>query len=229
MLAVAHEWELIESVPRVKWVKVPKPEFRFLDFGEAERLVAAAVGDSTFHTMVVVALNTGLRQGELLALRWKDVDLNAGRLVVRQNVARGVVGTPKNGRSREVPLNDRALGALNDHLHRRGELVFCQDDGSMLTKNMCRRPLDRLRQGAGLMELGWHDLRHSFASHLVMRGVSLKAVQELLGHATIEMTMRYAHLSPNVTRDAVRALDAAPPGQHRGNTQPAAKKNPAAG
>ncbi len=73
--------------------------------------------------------------------------------------------------------------------------------------NEAKGPLRRVRTRAGITALGWHDLRNTFASHLTMRGVSLKPVQELLGHATIEMTMRYAHLSRNVTRDAVRALD----------------------
>lgn len=69
-------------------------------------------------------------------------------------------------------------------------------------------PLWRVCKRAGLRRIGWHVLRHSFASHLVMKGVPLKVVQELLGHATMEMTMRYAHLSPNVGRDAVKLLDA---------------------
>jgi site-specific recombinase XerD len=77
----------------------------------------------------------------------------------------------------------------------------------MLTKNEAKAPLGRARRKAGIVALRWHDLRHTFASHLVMRGVPLEAVQELLGHATIEMTMRYGHLSPHVPRDAVRSLD----------------------
>jgi site-specific recombinase XerD len=73
----------------------------------------------------------------------------------------------------------------------------------MFTKNECKHPLWRACERAGLRRIGWHVLRHTFASHLVMRGAPLKAVQELLGHATIEMTMRYAHLSPDTRRDAV--------------------------
>ncbi len=118
-----------------------------------------------------------------------------------------VVGTPKSGRSRELPLNDTTLAALKAHRHLRGELVFCNEDGSMLTRHQCKWPLRRAQRKAGLVSLGWHDLRHTFASHLVMRGAQLKAVQELMGHATIEMTMRYAHRSPSVKRDAVALLD----------------------
>jgi site-specific recombinase XerD len=95
--------------------------------------------------------------------------------------------------------------------HLRGPLVFCTDDGRILTKNEAKAPLRRAQRKAGIVAFGWHDLRHTFASHLIMRGVPLEAVQELLGHATIEMTMRNAHLSPTATRDAVRTLDGPAP------------------
>lgn len=78
----------------------------------------------------------------------------------------------------------------------------------MLTHAQTRWPLKRALKNAGLRHIGWHALRHSFASHLVMRGAPIKSVQELLGHSSIEMTMRYAHLSPDVGRDAVKLLDA---------------------
>ena len=217
-LDTATEWGLVSAPPRVAWLKVPKPGFRFLDFDEAERLVAAAEGDALGHAMIVVALNTGLRLGELLALTWDVVDTKRGRLLVRAAVARGVVGTPKSGRDREIPLNDTVIAVLKQFKHLRGPLVFCTDDGRMLTKNEAKAPLRRAQRKAGIVALGWHALRHTFASHLVMRGVPLKAVQELLGHATIEMTMRYAHLSPTVTRDAVRTLDRADNGVPFGYT-----------
>lgn len=131
----------------------------------------------------------------------------AGRLVVRQNVVRGRVGTPKSGKPREIPLGDEVLSALKGHRHLRGELVFSDADGRFLAKGECKHPLWRACKRAGLRRIGWHVLRHAFASHLVMRGATLKVVQELLGHSTILMTMRYAHLGPEVARDAVRLLD----------------------
>ncbi|MCH9684611.1 MAG: site-specific integrase [Deltaproteobacteria bacterium] len=206
-LDVAARWGIIDGPPRIEWLRAPKPDFRFLDFDEADRLVEAAGLEPDWCAMIVLALNTGLRLGELLALPWSAVDLTAGRLRVLQGLSCGEIGTPKNGCTREVPLNDKATEALQQHRHLRGEFVFCRDDGSLLDQHACRYPLRRAWRKAGIPTLGWHDLRHTFASHLVMRGVPLKAVQELLGHATIEMTMRYAHLSPGVKRDAVRALD----------------------
>ena len=209
ILSLATEWGVLTHIPAVKWLKVPEPEFDFLDFEEAVRLEKGASGE--WAAMITVGLTTGLRQGELLALRWEDVDLVGGRLLVRRAVARGVVGTPKSGKSREIPLNEKAHATLKRQRHLRGELVFCDDAGRMLRKGACKWPLWSACKRAGLRRIGWHTLRHTFASHLVMRRAPLKAVQELLGHSTIEMTMRYSHLSPDVRKDAVRLLDTAPP------------------
>ena len=205
LLRVAAEWELMEAAPPIKLLKVQRPKFDFLDFNEAEQLVAACRGQ--LRVMVITNLNTGMRSGELRALRWEDVDLKAGRVVVRRNVWRGQVGTPKSGKSREIPLNETMLQALQQHRHLRGPWVFCRADGDMLGEEQESKPLRAACRRSGLREVGWHVLRHSFASHLVMRGVPIKTVQELLGHASIEMTRRYAHLSPEVRRDAVRVLD----------------------
>jgi integrase len=204
ILATAVEWRVIASVPRIKWLKTPAPEFDFLTFEEASRLIAAAATD--WRAAITIALRTGLRLGELRALRWSDVDLEGGRLVARRAVWRNIVSTPKNGRVREVPLSHQAAEALREH-PRLGETVFCAPDGSMLSKGAMKWPLWNACRQAGLRNVGWHIARHTFASHLVMRGAPLKAVQELLGHSTIEMTMRYAHLSPDARRDAVRLLD----------------------
>lgn len=205
LLVVAVEWGQLGAVPPIRWLAVPDAEFDFLDFEEAERLVAAADGE--WRAMIVLGLKGGLRQGELLALRWEDVDLVVGRMLVRRAVARGKIGTPKSGRSREVAIGKNAVAALRQHRHLHGELIFSRSDGALLTKGECKWPLWRACKRAGIRRIGWHVLRHTFASHLVMRGAPLKAVQELLGHATIEMTMRYAHLSPDVRQKAAELLD----------------------
>jgi len=205
MLAVAEEWGLTDRTPRVRWLKVPDSEFDFLTFEESNQLLATAEGE--WRTMILVAAKVGLRQGELLALRWRDVDLGAGKVIVRHSVWAGIVGTTKGWRAREIDLSPETLAALKAHRHLRGEFVFCNDDGSMLTKNQCRRPLYDACTKAGLRKIGWHVLRHTFASHLVMRGAPIKVVQELLGHRDITTTMRYAHLSSESRRDAVALLD----------------------
>lgn len=204
LLSTAVEWRVLSSVPQVKWLKTPPAEFDFLTYDEVARLVASAVGE--WRALITVAARTGLRQGELRALRWQDVDLEAGRIVVRRSVWREIVVSPKNGRTREIALSKKTAVALSQH-PRRGECVFSDPDGSMLSKGAMRWPLWSACDRAGLRRIGWHCLRHTFASHLVMRGAPIKAVQELLGHSTIEMTMRYAHLSPDARRDAVNLLD----------------------
>lgn len=204
MLSTAVEWRELESLPPIKWMKPPPPEFDFLTFDEADRLIAGAAED--WRVMILVACRTGLRLGELLALRWVDVDVDAGRIIVRRAVSRGIVGTPKNGRTREVGLSKQTAVALRGRV-RRGPLVFSAPDGSMLTKGATKWPLWGAAKAAGIRRIGWHVLRHTFASHLVMRGAPIKTVQELMGHCNIEMTMRYAHPSPDARREAVELLD----------------------
>lgn len=205
LLREAHERDLIVAVPRIKWLKTLPSTFDFLHFDEASRLVAAADGE--WKTMILFAVRTGLRLGEILALRWDDVDLVRGQISVQRAVARGVVSSPKSGRQRHVPLSPEIVSALKAHRHLRGDLVFCKLTGAMLTKEQSKHPLWRACKRAGIRRVGWHKLRHSFASHLAMRGVPIKVIQELLGHATMEMTMRYAHLGPEVKHDAVELLD----------------------
>jgi integrase len=226
LLRYAVECGLLEKAPRLKAMKLPPAEFDFLTFDEAERLlVAARTGPDKepWGTMILVALRTGMRRGELRGLRWTDVDLAAGRLVVKVAADdQGVLTPPKSGRSREIPLSSEAVDALTWLRSSpysgplKSEHVFCRPDGKMWTQRQMENPLQYVCKRAGLRSIGWHGLRHTFASHLVMRGVVLQAVQELLGHATVAMTLRYAHLSPDVRRDAVQLLDRPREGSLRG-------------
>ena len=190
--------------------KLPKPAFDFLTFEEAERLVDAA--EPEWRTLLLVALKTGLRQGELIGLQWSDLDLPRGKLHVRRTIWRGVADLPKGGRERTVDLPASAVDALKAHRHLRGPLTCsARRTASRSRPGRCRQPLRRALTRAGISReegrIGWHDLRHTYGSHLAMRGVPLKVIQELMGHATIEMTERYAHLSPDTRREAVGVLD----------------------
>jgi integrase len=205
MLTIAKKRGILTAIPEFEWLHEPPPEFDFFSFEEAPRILAAASGE--WKTMARVAMRTGLRRGELLALRWEDLDLKAGKMLVRQNIVRGHIGTPKSGKPREIPLGKATVAALKAHRHLRGELVFCTQDGGVLDTNRVHRALTGICVKAGLRCVGWHTMRHTFASHLAMRNVPLKAIQELMGHATIQMTMRYAHLMPGVTSEAVEQLD----------------------
>ncbi|HKD42767.1 MAG TPA: site-specific integrase [Myxococcaceae bacterium] len=206
LLNLAVEWGELSHAPRIRQLRVPLKDFQFLTCDESERFLEAA--DSSWRTMLTVALKTGVRLGELLALKWEDVDLRSGKVVVRRTLWQKQEGTPKGGRSREIPLSEVAKACLQRQRHLKGPYVFCKSDGSRFSHSEVKGVVRLTCQRAGLAKrLTWHHLRHSFASHLVMRGVPLKSVQELMGHASIEMTMRYAHLSPHVNRSAVDLLD----------------------
>lgn len=215
ILVKAVDWNKLSKVPKIEKMKVAEPKSDFLSFDEAPRLEIAATDFPEWHSAVIVALHTGLRLGELIALQWDDVDLVAGRLTVRRSDWHGHLGSPKSGKERTIKLNARAAAALKRHRHLRGLWIWSQPNGERLNKDDFRDALKRVRKHAGLRNFGWHTLRHTFASHLVMRGVALKAVQELLGHASITTTMRYAHVSPDVGERAVDALLAPAPGESR--------------
>lgn len=227
VLHYAEECELIVKVPRIKLPRATQTDFDFLEFEEAERLLKAAETTQWF-SMVHMALKTGLRYGELAELRWGDVDLVAGRILVRRSFYRGRVSPPKNAKEREVPLSPEAVRVLKEarklrHLDAEA-LVFCKPDGGRHIHRRADVALKRLCRRADLRSIGWHVLRHTFASHLAMRNVSLKAIQELLGHSDIRMTLRYAHLSPEVRREAVMVLDQASSGQTESQVPPGSPK-----
>ena len=208
LLNLAVEWGVLDKAPKVKGFPLKTDtigEDEFLSFEETDRFLKAAAPE--WKPFLVVALKTGLRVGELLALKWADVDTVSGQLVVRSTLWRDQEGTPKGGKNRAVALSAAAVATLKAHKHLRGAYVFCDVAGKRLTHNIVRDIVPATCRKAGLKHITMHGLRHSFASHLVMRGVSLMAVKELLGHESFEMTLRYAHLSPDVKREAVQCLD----------------------
>ena len=151
--------------------------------------------------LVVLALNTGLRFGELTGLRWTDVDLTLAVLAVRGAEA-------KSGKTRYVPLNSEAKATLQEiQSNLDGEECFVfpgRDSSTQLTD--IKTSWKPLLVRAKVTGFRFHDLRHTFASKLVMAGVDLNTVRELLGHADIKMTLRYAHLAPEHKASAVAKL-----------------------
>jgi integrase len=149
--------------------------------------------------LVRVAAYTGLRRGELVALRWRDVDFERRKLVVRRAVSGDVdASSTKSRRTREVPLADQAEGALA-RVSQRGdftsadEYVFCNRLGRRLDGSALRRRVERARDAAGLRPLRFHDLRHTYGSLLVAGGVDLASVKAAMGHSRITTTERYLH------------------------------------
>lgn len=205
ILRTAMNWQVILSVPFYREIKLPEQTMRYLTPEESFRLIQAA--DGQFQVMVALALNTGLRIGELIGLKWTDIDLEIGRLVVNRNDWKGIIGLPKGGKRREIPLNGTATRYLKSLIPASFEWVFHRTEGSRLTHAICRRPIHKACRLAALEPFQWHTLRHTFAAQLVSKGVSLRAVQILLGHANQATTERYAHLTPHVTKDAVRVLE----------------------
>lgn len=214
----AVEWRYCESNPvqRVAWMAVPEPGFQFWDQEQSSAfLVAVADRENEWFAFFATLLLTGVRLGEALALEWGDVDFVRRELHVRRNWTEGQLTTPKSGHGRRIPMPGNLVEILRAHRHMRSDLVFSRDDGTHMSGDMCWKPMKRCIRAAGLPDLSAHDLRHSYASQLVMAGVPLKAVQEYLGHADIKTTMRYAHLGPDARAEYVQVLDGAPDSRSR--------------
>jgi integrase len=192
----AIEWgkALDNPVTHQKPLRVENRRLRYPSQEEISRLLAAA--DEILRPILVVALHTGLRRGELLALTWPDVDFKQG--VLR------IVHT-KNGARREIPMTQTLRETLQTLPHRlHADSVF---PGTTADLRDILRRFQRALRLAGIEGFVFHDLRHTFASHLVMAGVDLLTVKEFLGHKDLTMTLRYAHLAPDYKRAAIARLD----------------------
>lgn len=204
-LTCAKEWRVIRvDVPRVPILRTAQPPFRFLERDECARLLVAAETDVE-RTMILMGLRTGMRFCELSALHWEDVDLPRRIVTVCRSAVDGHISPPKNSRTRYIPLSSditKALAALPIT----SAFVFPRN-GRLLRYDEAWHVIARISRVAGIERVGWHDLRHTFASQLVEKGASILSVQKLLGHSDVQITMRYAHLGKDALRDAVRLLE----------------------
>jgi len=151
--------------------------------------------------MILLSINTGMRRGEVFKLTWQNVNFDTRQLTVTGQTA-------KSGKTRYIPLNQEALDVLKKWRFQRGA------DAKLVFANKDEKPFNTLKKGwagilnaADIQNFRWHDLRHHFASRLVMAGVNLNTVRELLGHSSYAMTLRYAHLSDGHKAEAVELLN----------------------
>ena len=196
------EWVDSNPVRRVERFPESRGRTRFLDEEERIRLLTACRESSSRHLYgaVAVALGTGGRHGEVLGLRWRDVNLRPGEAAV-------TFRDTKNGETRTVALEGLALDALRQaHSLRRldTDLVFPSRKGDRPAS--IRNAFDRAVEVAGLEDFRFHDLRHTFASYLAMSGATLAEIADALGHKTLVMVKRYAHLSQQHARSVVERM-----------------------
>ena len=195
-----REWEWFKDNPftKVSMEKLPQPRVRYLIGEEFERLYQAC--NDRLKPIILIAVNTGMRQDNILSLTWQIVDLNRGVITLEHT---------KNGERLGLPMNEtvkRLLSELNKVRHINCDYVF-HKAGNRLSATTVQHSFQRTCKKAGIQDFRFHDLRHTFASWLVQKGVSLYEVQKLLGHKTLAMTMRYVHLAPDNLRTAINSLN----------------------
>ena len=191
----AIEWEKIETNPaaKIKKFKELAKKDRILTVAEMSRLIDAASPD--IRLALIIALNTGMRRGEILSLQWKDVDLVKGYVHIPET---------KSGKPRDIPMNSLVFEALSER-KQQGEFLFPNTETKSHVKDV-KTAFKGACQRADIKGLRFHDLRHTAASKMIEAGIDLVTVSRILGHASIQMTMRYAHPTPENMRRAVEKL-----------------------
>ncbi|MFH1014745.1 MAG: tyrosine-type recombinase/integrase [Nitrospirota bacterium] len=192
----AIEWDKAQENPvrKVKLFRENNKRLRYLEREEIVKLLANC--KRNLKPIVVVALNTGMRKGEILGLKWHDVDFKRGIIYLLNT---------KNGEKREIPMNEQVKTALiRTRKHAGSPYIFCRHDGKPYGD--IKKSFFTAMKKSDIINFRFHDLRHTFASQLVMSGIDLNTVRELLGHKSLEMTLRYSHLSPDHKKRAVDTL-----------------------
>ena len=198
-----NEWQWLDDSPmrKVKKPREPRGRVRFLSDDERQRLLEACKQSKNryLYMCVILALSTGMRKQELMSLKWEDIQLNEGYLILHKT---------KNDQRRRVPLAGHALNLLKQHAkvrHIKSELVFPGKDPK--TPVDVRTAFENALKNADIEDFRWHDLRHSTASYLAMNGASLAEIAEILGHKTLAMVKRYAHLTEDHVSSVVTAMN----------------------
>jgi integrase len=203
-LNCANEWHGTPT-PKIKLLKSPPPRTDFLTHDECELLLDHAEGDLS--TMILLALRTGMRQGEIRGLQWSSINWQNRIITVRHSWYdyKKALVSPKSNRERHIPLDIDVYELLYPKRKNSG-FVFLSPYREPFTCHRLINDLAAICRKAKLRKIGWHVLRHTFATSLAMRGAPLPVVQALLGHSTISTTMRYAHVASSTLRSAIDML-----------------------
>jgi integrase len=204
-LKAAQEWGHLKDIPRIKWAEIEEPPFDHFSITESTQLLHAATAEPYWYGMILCALRTGMRAGELLALRWKDINIEQKTIRVARSIVEGFESCTKTKRIRTIPMTPDLVAYLSA-TPGRGGLVFPNTIDRPRDYRKCHRALVRICRRAGLRPVGWHTLRHTFASQLIEKDQEICAVQDCLGHTTLKMTRRYVHVKLKKLRATVAVL-----------------------
>lgn len=204
-LRCAMHWGYLEHVPLIQLLRTCAPPFKVLTSEETSRLLAE-MSEPMWNLMIHLGLRTGLRRGELMALDWADIDFARNRLTVNHAASAGQIAPPKTYQVRSIPLAADIRARL-ETIARPSGYIFPNPHGGLCSEGGIEEAIRRMAKKADIRRIGWHTLRHTFATELAANGVPLHVVKELLGHSTIAMTMRYAHVVPSMLDGAIRTLE----------------------
>ncbi len=207
-----NEWEWLQENPcrKIRKLKEPRGIVRFLSEDELHRMLYTArlKRNHDLYHAIVLSLSTGARQGEIMGMKWDQIDFRRQVITLYET---------KNNEIRLLPLSGLALESLQERLRTRRidtELVFPQTKNPQIRLDL-KSPFEALLKETGIKEFRWHDLRHTAASYLAMNGASLAEIAEVLGHKTLAMVKRYAHLSQAHTAKVVESMNSVMFKEHR--------------
>jgi integrase len=225
-LEYAVDFNLIQTnvAKKVKLPKIEKKEMSVWDIEDVKKFLEVAKQDQNYIAFHL-AITTGMRQGEILGLRWKDIDFDKGVLYVRQTLSRDgktlLTGAKTKSSLRTIRLSDNTLEALKEHKNKISKikeelgdsyqdygLVVCTRIGTPIYPRNLRRTLNRLIERAKVPKIRFHDLRHTHATLLLSQGVNVKVISERLGHSNIKITLdTYSHVLPTMQEEAIKTID----------------------
>lgn len=213
--AVNNNYMMYNPVSRVKKLKVNNIEMQFLSEDEIHRVLVITEQEyPDFYPLLITAIYSGMRRGEILGLTWDCIDFTKSTISVKHSIYKGKLTTPKTKNSiREIQVPSKLMQVLKQYKTHRVEndlnLVFTQQNGKPIdADNLIKRRFHKILKKADVKQIRFHDLRHTYASLLISKDLNFKYIQKQMGHSSFEVTMNtYAHLMPEVYEKSKLAID----------------------